>query len=496
MDLKDLVKVRNTLRVALYVRVSSQEQVDGYSISEQIERLTKYCEAMGWEIYKIYTDPGYSGANTDRPGLQTMLSDVQDGKVDKVVVYKLDRLSRSQKDTMLLIEDEFLAHNVDFVSMSENFDTSTPFGRAMIGILAVFAQLERENIKERTMIGKEARAKEGKWGGGSSEPIGYDYNVAKDLLEINEYEKMQILEAIDLFLKGTPLRTIANIFTEKGYQYRGRSKKPHDWDPQRLKYVFANKVYLGYINYKGEWYKGDHEPIIDESTHIKLIKLLEIRSETYAEHAKKTKKQSSYLGGMIFCKHCGGRFSRQSGKKWKGNPAPLYYSCYSRNKSVPKMVKDPNCKNKIWRLPELDEIIISEIKKLATDPEYFHMIRREKSKKSDTPNKIEILETEIKNIDEQISRFMDLYGIGKFTIDQVSNKIDPLNERRKGLEKELESLNATVGSLSEEETLEIATTFADVLDRGDLNEIRLAIESLIYYIEIDNDDVYIHWKFA
>lgn len=483
--------------VALYPRVSSQEQAtEGYSIGEQIERLTKYCEAMGWEIYKIYTDPGYSGGDTNRPGLQEMLKDVRAGKVDKVVVYKLDRLSRSQKDTMLLIEDEFLAHGVDFVSMSENFDTSTPFGRAMIGILAVFAQLERENIKERTMIGKEARAKEGKWGGGSSEPIGYDYDPATDMLEINEYEKMQILEAIDLFLKGTPLRTICNIFEEKGYTYRGKSKKISSWDPKRLKYVFANKTYLGYIKYRGEWYKGDHTPIIDEVTHKKLLKLLELRSETYAEHTKKTKKQSTYLGGMIYCKKCGARYTKQAGRRWKDQDPPLYYVCYSRNKKVPKMIKDPNCKNKNWKLPELDEIIFTEIRKLATDPEYFNVIRSEKNKSKNEPNKIEILENEIKTLNDQISRFMDLYGLGTFTIDQVSEKVDPLNERRVALEKELESLNATSETLSQEETIEIATSFSDVLDRGELDEIRLAIESLIYYIEIDNDDVYIHWKFA
>ena len=91
---------------------------------------------------------------------------------------------------------------------------------------------------------------------------------------------------------------------------------------------------------------------------------------------------------------------------------------------------------------------------------------------------------------------MDLYGIGKFTIDQVSSKIDPLNEQKKALEKELEGLNATTEKMSQEETLEIATSFSEVLDRKDINEIRLAIESLIYYIEIDNEDVYIHWKFA
>ena len=178
----------------MYVRVSSKEQVDGYSIGEQIERLEKYADAMEWDIIKTFVDPGYSGGNTDRPGLKEMIKEIEKGGVDKVVVYKLDRLSRSQLDTLYLIEKVFLANNTDFVSMSENFDTSTPFGRAMIGILAVFAQLEREQIKERTMVGKEARAKEGKWGGGSTEPIGYNYNIAKDLLEVDEYEAMQVRE--------------------------------------------------------------------------------------------------------------------------------------------------------------------------------------------------------------------------------------------------------------------------------------------------------------
>lgn len=488
--------MKKKIKVALYPRVSSHEQVEGYSIGEQIERLTKYCEAMEWEIYKIYTDPGYSGGNTDRPGLQEMLKDVRSGKVQKVVVYKLDRLSRSQKDTMLLIEDEFLAHGVDFVSMSENFDTSTPFGRAMIGILAVFAQLERENIKERTMIGKEARAKEGKWGGGSSEPIGYDYDPSTDMLEINEYEKMQILEAVDLFLKGIPLRAICRVFTAKGYVYRGRSKKTHAWDPQRLKYVFSNKMYLGYIRHGDNWYKGNHDPILDEDTFNRIEKLLNQRSERFAKNIKKNTTQTSYLGGMIYCKHCGARYAKQTGSKNKQGLQPMYYCCYSRNKRVPKMIKDPNCLNKNWKMQELDEIIINEIKKLSTDPEYFHAIRKSKNLETGSTNKIQVIETEIKNIDDQISRFMDLYGIGKFTIDQVSSKVDPLNEQRKALEKELESLNVTPEELDETTTLEIVSSFGDVLDRGDLNEIRLVIGSLIYYIEIDNEDIYIHWKFA
>ena len=275
------------MKVALYPRVSSHEQVEGYSIGEQIDRLTKYCEAMGWEIYKIYTDPGYSGGNIERPGLQEMLKDIKAGKVDKVVVYKLDRLSRSQKDTMMLIEDEFLAYGVDFVSMSENFDTSTPFGRAMIGILAVFAQLERENIKERTMIGKEARAKEGKWGGGSSEPVGYDYDPVTEELNINDYEAMQIREAAELFLKGAPMRTICREFAEKCYTYRGQSGRVSLWDPKRLKYVFANKLYIGFMKHGENWYPGSHTPILEVETFERLQKLLDQRAEMSAQHKQK-----------------------------------------------------------------------------------------------------------------------------------------------------------------------------------------------------------------
>ena len=108
--------------IALYPRVSTQEQAtEGYSIEEQIDRLKKYCEAMGWNEYRIYTDAGYSGANTDRPALQEMIRDIKDGKIKRVVVYKLDRLSRSQKDTLELIEDVFLANDCEFEIISLAF---------------------------------------------------------------------------------------------------------------------------------------------------------------------------------------------------------------------------------------------------------------------------------------------------------------------------------------------------------------------------------------
>jgi site-specific DNA recombinase len=481
---------RNRIRVVIYVRVSSKEQVDGYSIGEQIERLEKYADAMEWDIVKTFVDPGYSGGNTDRPGLKEMIKEIEKGGIDKVVVYKLDRLSRSQLDTLYLIEKVFLANNTDFVSMSENFDTSTPFGRAMIGILAVFAQLEREQIRERMTMGKEARAKEGKWHGSKYVPLGYEYNESTDLLEVNDYEAMQVRELFDTFLTGVPLRSIETAFFEKGYTH-----KHGVWDSKAMRRVLKNKVYLGYLRHKDNYYKAEHTPIISEETYERAQELLKQREEQYKEFYRKPGARTTYLGGMLYCKHCGAKYAKQLGGSSKYGKL-YYYCCYSRSKKVKKMIKDPSCMNKYWRMEVLDEIVLNEIKKLAIDPEYINTLKNETPVESETPDKIKIIQDEIASIDVQISRFMDLYGIGKFTIDQVSQKIDPLNEKRSALEKELNKLNFERGAITEERAIEIINSFEDILERGNFDEIRLVIESLIYYIELDNDDVYIHWKFA
>ena len=159
------------------------------------------------------------------------------------------------------------------------------------------------------------------------------------------------------------------------------------------------------------------------------------------------------------------------------------------------MIKDPNCKNKNWKMAELDQLVIDEIKKLALDPNYISEAQKEKTKTVDM-QKIAVLEKEIEKVDTQISRFMDLYGIGKFSIEQVSQKVDPLNEQRQKLEKELEALTASEAELTEEEVMQIVENFDEVLDGGDYDAIRLIIDTLIESIVIDNEDVYINWKFV
>ena len=470
------------MKVALYPRVSGHEQEDNYSIPEQIDRMNKYCEAKGWSVYKIYTDSGFSGSNMDRPGLQALIKDSESGKFDMVLVYKLDRLSRSQKDVLYLVEDVFDQHGVYFSSMTENFDTSTPFGKAILGILAVFAQLEREQIRERTMIGKESRAKEGKWHGSKWLPIGYDY--INDELVQNEYEVMQIKEIADLFLKRTPVRSIANIVTEKGYRHKHGNG---EWDAKTIKRVLASKTYLGLTKHRDKYYQGTHKPIFDQKTYDEIMAIMNERKEQFGTTYKPFK---SLLGGMVYCKHCGARYARQSNGKGQ-----YYYSCYSRNKSQKKMIKDPNCKNKNFRAIELDAVIISAITQLSLDPDFIEQIKENKPV-NNVGEKIKAINKEIEGVSSQISNLMDLYSLGSMPIDVINQKVTALNETKTALEKELDSLDIP-DTDGETMTTEQIQTLAAVMNDKDLTleDKRKVVQSLIYYIEIDDENINIHWKF-
>ena len=466
------------MRVALYPRVSGHEQEDNYSIPEQIERMKKYCDAKDWMVYKIYTDSVQTGADMNRPGLQSLIKDCESGKFDMVLVYKLDRLSRSQKDTMYLIEDVFEKNNVGFTSMTENFDTSTPHGKFIIGILAVFAQLERSKIQERTMLGKKARAAEGKWHGSKYVPIGYNYE--NGLLQINEYEKMQILEIADLFLQRTPVRTIANMMTEKGYKH-----KFGEWSATTIRRVLSNPVYLGLIKDGESLHPGLHDAIIEEQVYDEIQVIMKERQEAYGSTARPHK---SLLAGFIFCKHCGGRYARQTNSE-----GLQYYSCYSRNKSQKRMIKDPNCQNKNYKSGELDAVILLELNKLALDPEYVDHVRANKPK-NDVNEKIKSITSEIEKINSQISKMMDLYAMGSIDMDMISSKVAELNKTKTALQNEIASLDVPdADEMTVEEIRSIAAMMND--ENLTLQDRRNIIQSLIYYIEIDNDKVLIHWKF-
>ena len=489
----NMVKAYNVIndeiiRVALYPRVSTLEQArDGYSINEQIERMKKYCEAHGWEVVKIYTDAGYSGGDTERPGLQELIKDAENHRFDAVLVYKLDRLSRSQKDTLTLIEDVFLPNGVNFISMTENFDTSTPFGRAMLGILSVFAQLEREQIKERMEVGKIGRAKEGKWCGSPNVPIGYELDSEGELA-VNKYEAMQIQEMFRLFNLRISQRRVAKMLNSKGYTYQSGGT----WSGKHyLRPMLENKHYIGMVSYKGEWYEGNHDPIIDIDT---FNKTQEILAEQDADYTKRSKRGTSLLSGLVHCGHCGNKyFCRCVTDKYSGKLT--YYTCYKRTANTGKykdIPKEERCKNKNWKTDVLEEKILNEIRKLSLEPDTFVVESRE----DENENQIRIINDRIKEIENKISKLMDLYSIGGMDFNIVQDKITPLVAEKENLQISLRNLEVKDDKMSKEEAVEIASSLFDVIDGSGTDEMQFLIRELIEKIVIDDEDVHIYWKFA
>lgn len=455
------------MRVFLYIRVSTSEQAkEGYSIGEQEQRLKAYCKAKGWKVAKVFTDGGYSGGNTSRPALTELLFAVQKHQADAILVYKLDRLSRSQKDTLTLI-DTFLQNNCDFISMTENFDTSSPFGRATIGMLSVFAQLEREQIKERMSMGKEGRAKEGKYHGGGISPIGYEYKDGH--LVINEFEAMQVREMHRLFQSGMPFRIIARTLESKGSRY---------YEARSVKRTLKNPLYIGKIKHNDTLYPGEHEPIIDEETYNKTMELFNALPTG-------TKPSKTYLGGLIVCAHCGAKYTVNTVHDTRYNRKYKYYACHSRRKTNKSLIKNPNCQNKIYKVEELDEIIFNEIRKLSIEKNFRSVI-----KKSDSDNSV-ILNREIAKLENQKSRLMDLYSIGTFTIEDIQKKIIPIQEQIDKLSKQI-----NIPSIPEQTAHELIQSFDDVLKNGNHDEIKMVIDSLIDKIEIDGEDIAIYWAFV
>lgn len=484
--------------VALYVRVSSERQADEahYSIPEQIERLKSYCSAKGWTVYKIYTDGGQSGASIERPALNELIADASRNKFNMVLVYKLDRLSRRQKDTLYLIEDIFIKHNIDFTSVVENLDTSTPTGRAFIGLLSVFAQLEREQIQERMRMGKEGRAKSGKYHAGSTVSIGYDYIDGK--LLVNEYEAMQVRKVFELRSKGYGIREIERYMIERGYKHKGShltSNNSNYWYASTVRRVLRNKIYIGLIKHKDTYYPGEHEAIIDEELFNSLQPELQAASEkwSYTQGANSFK---SLLGGFLYCGNCGGRYAYNTNTpRHPERYGPIgYYSCYSRNKRVKRMIVDPTCKNKNWRMLELDSIVISEIKKLKFEKGFIESIRTQQT--DDTDIQKQQIKKRLSQIDVQISKFMDLYSLGTIDVNIIQNKINPLTEEKKSLESTLHELNCTKPANMDDETIiSFVDSLIEKFDTGTLAEKREIVAALINKIELLEDEVKIYWNF-
>ena len=470
--------MKDVINVGCYVRVSTDLQAEkGFSIPEQTERLKKYCDALGWNVYKVYTDGGYSGANIDRPALTELIRDVEHKRINKVVVYKLDRLSRSQKDTLYLIEDVFMKNGCDFISISESFDTASAFGIAMVGILSVFAQLEREAIKSRMKMGKTARAKKGLYNGGHRMPFGYDYKDGH--LVVNDFDKTIVKMIFSMYEQGRSPMQIATFLNDNGY-----SAKYTKWSKNTVHQLLESKVYIGLIKHNDEYYPGEHEAIISKEQFENVQRIKQERSINNEKYQRREGRGTSYLGGLMKCGLCGDNFNKctRHSRRKDGSKVPYeYYGCQHRQ----RFSGEGKCTNKIWRMSDLDNLIFDEIRKLRLEP-----IEVKPSK--DIPK----LDKQIEKLNGQIEKLLGLYSVGGIPLDNLQGKIKEINDQRDKLEKEQERLNNEHSEkIHKVEMVKMIDGFEEIISSGDIDRVRLMISTLIKKIIVTNDDVEIFWRF-
>lgn len=459
--------------IALYARVSTTEQATDkhFSIPEQIEKMKAYCKMNGWKNYKTFVDGGYTGGNLNRPAMQDLIKQVEKGKITCVLSYKLDRLSRSQKDTLYLVEDVFLKNNCNYISITESFDSSTAIGKAMLGFLSVFSQLEKERIKERMALGKEGRTKQGLYNGGRI-PFGYTYKDG--VFSVNEYEAMQIKEAVEMFLNGHTMAEITRIFDSKGYILKSAK-----WSRDTLARLFTKPFQCGYIcKNDGRIIKGKHPAIypIEEWEKANFI---------YKNKCFKKENHLSLLSGLIACGVCGSKYAIRHGANGRS------YTCYKRMASYRERKGiTEKCKNKNYRTDKLEKIIVEEIKKLSFAPLVLDNLLEDSEQEKE---KIKVLEKQIKTISIKCDRLLDLYADASISKETYTRKIKPLEEEKEKLALQLEALNAR--KPQKEEIKKKVLEFPDIYEKATEEEKRLLVSALISKIVINGGDIDIIWNF-
>lgn len=474
----------------LYCRVSSAEQAEeGYSLQEQETRLRAYAQAQGWTVNACYVDPGFSGAKLDRPGIQAVIRDAQLHRIDRVVTYKLDRLSRSQKDTIYLIEDVFKKNNVGYVSMTESFDTSTPLGMAMIGILSVFAQLEREQISERMMMGRIASAKEGNWRGGSGVPLGYRYipktPTEEGRLVVDEYEARIVREIFEQFLAGKTYHAIYDYCREK---YATETGRFGHGGSSGIPMILRNRTYIGEIKYCGEWYPGKHEPILPLELFNRVQAAMVEYKESLDQHRRKPYKVDHLLTGFLYCGECGARWCYHScSYKNRLGEKVVYgtYTCYTKNAHKQQRRAD-RCSIPVWNAAELEALVLENVRA-------FNFEDLEEQTR-DGSFEVEAYEKKIKQIDNKMQKAIDLYLEGIISVENVKRRNEELTREREQLVLLKEAAESRIGRLSAHE-IRSAMERVDEILAGPEDGIRDLLALLVRrIILLPNKEIRIEWN--
>ncbi|PJC47848.1 MAG: hypothetical protein CO034_01115 [Parcubacteria group bacterium CG_4_9_14_0_2_um_filter_35_11] len=334
---------------AIYTRVSTdlQAEKEFSSCASQEEKIRSFVNSQdNWQIYKVYSDAGYTGANTNRPALQELLEDVKQKKID--------RLTRSPKDFYQLIEF-FEQYGVDFISITERFDTSTPAGRLLRNIMLTFAQFERELTSERTKDKLLERAKKGFWHGGITP---YGYKRENKRLVINKKEAEIIRLIFEKYLETGSITEVYDFLKEKNI----KNRQGNLFRKAAIAFLLRNIVYAGKVKHIDKIYQGIHEPIISEE-------IFEMAQKIHRKKLKKFRVYRDFLfGGLVNCKECNFKMSPCFTNKYNKGKLERYY--YYRCNSTHH--KDwQSCPIKQVSADRLENYILENLKRISLDKDYI-----------------------------------------------------------------------------------------------------------------------------
>ena len=356
------------VRCACYTRKSTEEGLEQEfnSLDAQREAAEAYIKSQlheGWTcLPERYDDGGFTGANMERPALKRLLTDVETGKVDCILVYKVDRLSRSLLDFARLMET-FDKHQIAFVSVTQQFNTASSMGRLVLNVLLSFAQFEREIISERTRDKIAAARRKGKWSGGM--PIlGYDVDERSKLI-VNEEEARRVRAIFDLYLAKKGMIPVVQELERLGWcnkRWTTRKGQPIGGKPftkTTLHHLLTNVAYVGQVKYKSEVHKGEHAGIVAAKTWQRAQ--AKLRHHNVSGAGKNRKPGDAVLQGLIRCVPCGCAMTpsqtKRHGRQYR------YYTCSSAQKRGWH-----TCPSKSVRAEQLENFVIQQLRLLGNEP--------------------------------------------------------------------------------------------------------------------------------
>ena len=475
------------LKCFVYARVSTDEQASGAysSIDSQIDICKHYIEIQkekGWQFVSPYIDPGFSGKDLERPGIQNVISDIKSGKIDVIIVYKIERLVRSIKDFYMLW-DLFEAHNVTFVSATQQFDSSNAMGKLMLNVLLSFAQFERENTAEKTRDKMKQRARLGKWHGGLF-PFGYDYNKETKKLTINKTESLVIKKAYSMFLEGRKHTDIANSLNAKGFRTKARQVTTKDgikkqtganrFNEDFIKKIILNPIYKGFVHFNGEQFKGEHDALVSTQTWEKANRLM----KPVTRRTQLTKDNHIHLlKGLLKCGQCGTVLTPYpAGKKDRNGVPYLYYACGR----VVDYGKDSDCKVRMIPAREFENAIKKCLSDLGNNKSLIE---------STIKNSTKFTKKKLKPKQEEKTKIEQLFGKTTAEINRLVNIMKSKDLVSKEITEEYKKLLAEQKSQQsdiEKLSIDIERCTQDVLDAEMIKKTLLAFDKVVNALPIED----------